>query len=37
MNVKQNDMVRKMARELVKNEVMPYDKEMDQKADATEA
>jgi len=33
MNVKQNDMVRKMARELVKNEVMPYDKEMDQKAE----
>ncbi len=33
MNIKQNEMVRKMARELVKNEVMPYDKEMDQKAE----
>lgn len=33
MNIKQNEMVRKMARELVKNEVMPFDKEMDQKAE----
>lgn len=30
MDKRQNEMVRKMVRELTKNEVMPYDREMDQ-------